>query len=114
MRILLVEKDTKVLQEVRLRLERRNHTVIAVRSFSEGIRVGQVDLIIGEVEAIGVARALRHDGRYIPLIVLTDDTVGARKENERHGHRKVAHHIVPKPFILADLVQKSTSVGAEL
>ena len=108
MRILVIEDEKKLAQEIRQSLEDARHEVLLAESGEEGFFLAHeqsfdfviLDLMLPGRSGLDVLAALRKAGRRVPVVVVTArDAVADRVQGLDAG----ADDYLVKPFALAEL-----------
>lgn len=112
MRILVVEDEHKIAQNIRRALERENHAVDTVYNGDDGYAMATTepyDLVImdrripGEYDGLAIVRAMRESEIHTPVLLLTAmGTLGDKTEGLDSG----ADDYVVKPFSLNELLAR--------
>ena len=111
MRILIIEDEKKVASFVRRALEAEQHTVDVAHDGHGGlarVRAGAYDLVVLDVmlpgrDGLAVLRALRAEGRDVPVLLLT---ARAGVADRVTGLDLGADDYLPKPFAIAELLAR--------
>jgi DNA-binding response OmpR family regulator len=111
MRILIIEDEKKVASFVRRALEAEQHTVDVTHDGDRGLeraRDGAYDLVVLDVmlpgrDGFAVLRALRAEGRDVPVLLLT---ARAGVADRVAGLDLGADDYLPKPFAVAELLAR--------
>ena len=115
-RILVVEDNANLAFGLSTSLELEGHQVVVARDGAEGLRRARehepdlviLDLMLPEMDGYRVLKALREEGRHVPVLILT--ARGAESDKVL-GFRLGADDYVTKPFGLLELLAR---VGALL
>jgi len=115
-RILVVEDNANLAFGLSTSLELEGHQVVVARDGAEGLRRARehapdlviLDLMLPEMDGYRVLKALREEGRDVPVLILT--ARGAESDKVL-GFRLGADDYVTKPFGLLELLAR---VGALL
>jgi DNA-binding response OmpR family regulator len=115
-RILVVEDNANLAYGLTASLELEGHQVAVARDGAEGLREARsrepdlviLDLMLPEMDGYRVLKALREEGRDVPVLILT--ARGAESDKVL-GFRLGADDYVTKPFGLLELLAR---VGALL
>jgi DNA-binding response OmpR family regulator len=112
-RILIVEDEQHLADGLRFNLQADGHEVLIAGDGREALRLlrterGAYDAVVLDVMLPGtdgfeVARVLRAEGDYVPILMLT---ARARPEDVLHGFESGADDYLPKPFELAILLAR--------
>lgn len=112
-RILIVEDERHLADGLRFNLEADGHEVRIAGDGVEGLEVlraerGAYDVVVLDVmlprmDGFDVARTLRAEGDFVPILMLT---ARARPEDVLHGFESGADDYLPKPFELAILLAR--------
>jgi DNA-binding response OmpR family regulator len=111
MRILIIEDEKKVASFIRRALEAEQHTVDVAHDGDRGLeraRDGAYDLVVLDVmlpkqDGFAVLRALRAEGRDVPVLLLT---ARAGVADRVAGLDLGADDYLPKPFAIAELLAR--------
>jgi DNA-binding response OmpR family regulator len=115
-RILVVEDNANLAFGLSTSLELEGHQVVVARDGAAGLRAARehapelviLDLMLPEMDGYRVLKALREEGREVPVLILT--ARGAESDKVL-GFRLGADDYVTKPFGLLELLAR---VGALL
>jgi two-component system, OmpR family, alkaline phosphatase synthesis response regulator PhoP len=112
-RILVVEDEQHLADGLRYNLEAERHEVVIVDNGEEALtrldaEPSRYDLIILDVmlpgiDGFGVVAALRRQGRFVPVLMLT---ARGRSDDVLRGFAAGADDYVPKPFELSILLSR--------
>jgi DNA-binding response OmpR family regulator len=112
-RILVVEDEQHLAEGLRFNLEADGHEVTIAGDGDAALREltgrrGQFDLVVLDVMLPGrdgfeVAATLRHDGDFVPILMLT---ARGRADDVLNGFASGADDYLPKPFELAILLAR--------
>ena len=110
-RILVVEDNANLAFGLSTSLELEGHQVIVARDGAEGLRGARehapdlviLDLMLPEMDGYRVLKALREEGRDVPVLILT--ARGAESDKVL-GFRLGADDYVTKPFGLLELLAR--------
>ena len=110
-RILVVEDNANLAYGLSTSLELEGHRVSVARDGAEGLRAARsqapdlviLDLMLPEMDGYRVLKALREEGREVPVLILT--ARGAESDKVL-GFRLGADDYVTKPFGLLELLAR--------
>ena len=108
MKLLVIEDDEDVRELVRIVLREEGHVVDSAANATEGLLLGQVneydavvlDVRLPDGNGTDVARAMRRDGRSVPILMLTAQRTSA---DVVRGLDAGADDYLGKPFEVAEL-----------
>jgi two-component system OmpR family response regulator len=111
MRLLLVEDDTKLVRALKLGLEREGYAVDASEDGDEGLALAEatdydaivLDLMLPGLDGFSICEALRRDGRWMPVLMLTARTGVA---DRIRGLDAGADDYLVKPFDFGELLAR--------
>ncbi|HEX7286383.1 MAG TPA: response regulator transcription factor [Candidatus Angelobacter sp.] len=116
-RILLVEDESHIAQGIRFNLEAEGHSVVLTEVGEEALQrllearedfdLLLLDVMLPGKDGFTVARELRAQGNYIPLLMLT---ARSRPEDVLKGFESGADDYLPKPFNLEILIARVSSL----
>jgi two-component system, OmpR family, response regulator PhoP len=110
-RVLIVEDERALREQIQARLQRAGYTVQSAAEGTEGLYlalefpfdVAIVDLGLPGLSGMELIRRLRHSGKALPVLILT---VQGRWENKVEGLGAGADDYVVKPFHMEELVAR--------
>lgn len=112
-RILLVEDESHIANGVRFNLEAEGHSVTVIDNGEDALRrllkdkegfdILVLDVMLPGQDGFSVARDLRAERNYIPLLMLT---ARSRPEDVLKGFESGADDYLPKPFNLDILIAR--------
>ncbi len=111
MRILVIEDETALLEQVRQRLESEGYTVDAADDGREGffianeypIDLAVIDLGLPGMPGLEIIRTLRAEGRDLPILILT---ARGKWEEKVTGLEAGADDYLVKPFHMEELLAR--------
>jgi two-component system OmpR family response regulator len=111
MRLLIVEDDAKLVRALVVGLEREGYAVDAAQSGDVALELARaneydaivLDLMLPAVDGFGVCEALRRDGRWMPVLMLTARTGVA---DRIRGLDAGADDYLVKPFDFGELLAR--------
>lgn len=111
MRILLIEDEAPLLQQIRLRLEAEGYSVDASGDGREGLFLASeypvdlaiVDLGLPGMPGLEIIRTLRRDGHDLPILILT---ARGKWEEKVTGLEAGADDYLVKPFHMEELLAR--------
>jgi two-component system alkaline phosphatase synthesis response regulator PhoP len=114
-RILVVEDNANLAFGLSTSLELEGHQVVVARDGAAGLRAARehgpdlviLDLMLPEMDGYRVLKALREEGREVPVLILT--ARGAESDKVL-GFRLGADDYVTKPFGLLELLARVTAL----
>jgi len=114
-RILVVEDNANLAFGLSTSLELEGHRVVVARDGAAGLRAARehepdliiLDLMLPEMDGYRVLKALREEGREVPVLILT--ARGAESDKVL-GFRLGADDYVTKPFGLLELLARVTAL----
>jgi len=114
-RILIVDDDEKIVELVKLYLERDGYRVLAAYDGLQALEIARqkhpdlivLDLMLPGMDGLDVCRVLRGEGNRVPIIMLTAKTT---EEDKLVGLDLGADDYVTKPFSPRELVARVRAV----
>ena len=111
MRLLIVEDDTKLVRALKLGLEREGYAVDASEDGDEALALAEatdydailLDLMLPGLDGFSVCEALRREGRWMPVLMLTARTGVA---DRIRGLDAGADDYLVKPFDFGELLAR--------
>jgi len=111
MRVLIIEDENLLREQLRVRLKSEGHVVDTARDGEEGLFAGReypidiavIDLGLPKMTGIEVIRALRAAGRDYPILILT---ARGRWQDKVEGLEAGADDYLVKPFEIEELLAR--------
>ena len=111
MRVLIIEDENLLREQLRVRLKTEGHVVDTARDGEEGLFAGReypidiavIDLGLPKMSGIEVIRALRAAGKDYPILVLT---ARGRWQDKVEGLEAGADDYLVKPFEIEELLAR--------
>ncbi len=111
MRVLIVEDESALLSQIKVRLESEGFMVDGVGEGQEGLFIAReypldaavVDIGLPDISGLEVIRTLRTDGNRLPILVLT---ARGRWQDKVEGLEAGADDYLVKPFHMEELLAR--------
>ena len=111
MRVLIIEDESALLDQVKVRLESEGFVVDGVGEGQEGLFIAKeypldaavVDIGLPDISGLEVIRKLRTDGNRLPILVLT---ARGRWQDKVEGLEAGADDYLVKPFHMEELLAR--------
>lgn len=111
MRVLIIEDETLLREQLRVRLKTEGHVVDTARDGEEGLFAGReypidiavIDLGLPKLSGIDVIRHLRSEGKDFPILILT---ARGRWQDKVEGLEAGADDYLVKPFEFEELLAR--------
>lgn len=111
MRVLIIEDETLLREQLRIRLKAEGHVVDTASDGEEGLYAGReypidiavIDLGLPKLSGIEVIRGLRAEGKDFPILILT---ARGRWQDKVEGLEAGADDYLVKPFEVEELLAR--------